>query len=192
MVSYHEAFITAFTLAIPAEMYDKSQIAILFLLTRFTPSQVFSGAVSGILLANIPVIILASLAGMTIETSYTAALCFAFFIIIGIYMLYSRPPGNVIRKDVHECKNPVFTCMLLCFFTEFGDKTQGVMASLALHYSTPAPIILGFAFAVILSTYVVVSFKDMVRVNIFQIYRLSGYIFIGFGIMMGLGLLAIL
>ncbi|ADU65937.1 TMEM165/GDT1 family protein [Desulfurispirillum indicum] len=191
MGSYHEAFIMAFTLAFPAEMYDKSQIMILFLLTIYAPPHVFAGAIIGVLLANVPVIILASYVGAPLSAIYTSGLCFVFFALLGLYMLYSRPPGNVIRKNVREFSNPVYTCALACFVTEFGDKTQGVMAGLALHYSTPVPLIMGFAFAAILSTYVVVTFKDMVTVNIFHLYRLSGYVFVGFGLMMGLGMLSL-
>lgn len=189
-IPYNEPFIMAFTLVFPAEMYDKSQIMILFLLTLYSASAVFSGATIGILLANVPMIVLAQFAGQMVPSVVATLFCFIVFCALGLMALNSRPPGNVISKKLrYEFSNPVYTCALACFLTEFGDKTQSVVASLALYYQQSLSVILGFTFAVIITNYILISFKDLVTMNIFALYRLSGYVFLGFGVLMGIGIL---
>lgn len=192
MLPFTEPFVTSFTLSFPAEIYDKSQLMILLLLQLYSPSAVFSGATAGILLANIPVIILADLLAGGVPLAGALGINLLILGWFGLQGVWGRPPGNAIQTRIREFPDPQLSCMLACFLTEFGDKTQLIVTGLALEYRQSAPIIMGLAFATILTNYVVVSFKDMVTMNIFHIYRLGGYVFLGFALLSLLKLMAYL
>lgn len=114
----------------------------------------------------------------------TAGLVAILFTVFGIHALRTKNEDSseeVVESSGHSIS---FTTLLLIFVAEFGDKTQISVAGLASSM-TPFPVWLGATIALVLVSVLGALFGRTVlqRYPLMWLHRLSGVIFISFGLL---------
>ncbi|MBF0141976.1 MAG: TMEM165/GDT1 family protein [Magnetococcales bacterium] len=146
------AILTAYFPVALAEMGDKSQLVCMTLASRYRPWPIFLGAGSAFILLNILAVLFgATVAAWVPERLLTigVALLFAGF---GLHTLFAAEPDAKEAAVEGPHHHGAITAFLMVFLSEFGDKTQIVVAGLAGTAASPAAIWLGATAALLTTT----------------------------------------
>ena len=182
-LSFPVALASSFSLIGLAEMGDKSQLVCIALAVRYRAIPVLMGAIAAFALLNLAAVLIgAAVANWLPEHIITIAVA-VLFLLFGIHAFSS---------DVEEKNDPIdkkaghsifLSTFLLITLAEFGDKTQIAVAGLA-STADIAAVWLGatLALAVTSGIGVLAGRTILQQVPITLLHRLSGSLFILFGI----------
>ena len=181
--SFPVALASSFSLIGLAEMGDKSQLVCIVLALRYRAMSVLMGAIAAFALLNLAAVLIgAAVANWLPEHVITIA--------VGIlFLLFGAHAFNSVveeESDVIDDKGGhsiFFSTFVLITLAEFGDKTQIAVAGLASTADIVA-VWLGatLALAVTSGIGVLAGRTILQRVPIILLHRLSGSLFILFGI----------
>ena len=181
--SFPVALASSFSLIGLAEMGDKSQLVCIVLALRYRAMPVLMGAIAAFALLNLAAVLIgAAVANWLPEHVITIA--------VGIlFLLFGAHAFNSVveeESDVIDDKGGhsiFFSTFVLITLAEFGDKTQIAVAGLASTADIVA-VWLGatLALAVTSGIGVLAGRTILQRVPIILLHRLSGSLFILFGI----------
>ncbi len=180
--SFPVALASSFSLIGLAEMGDKSQLVCIVLALRYRAMPVLMGAIAAFALLNLAAVLIgAAVANWLPEHVITIA--------VGIlFLLFGAHAFNSVveeESDVIDDKGGhsiFFSTFVLITLAEFGDKTQIAVAGLASTVDIVA-VWLGatLALAVTSGIGVLAGRTILQRVPIILLHRLSGSLFILFG-----------
>lgn len=181
-VAFFSALAAAFTAVFLAELGDKTQFITLTLGARFSPVQVFGGA----LLALSLITAMGAAAGLYVSEylppGALAGIGGVFFIFMGV-LTFFKDDGE---QDLKDSRGTAFwKAFSLVFVGELGDKTQLAVLTLSGVYREPLPIFLG-AMAAQAINHGLAAFlgnKFFSRVPPRALKYFSGTIFIIFGLL---------
>ena len=181
-----EPFVAAFTLALIAEIADKTQLVILGLAIKYkSPFRVFSGALLAHAVMDGIAIALGAFFGFSLSSGLIKNLVGILFILLGIwtFVKFYFKKAKKEGKEIFN-KTPLTTSFLTVLLSEFGDKTQIVSGLLAAKYLVPILIFIGFvsALAIAIGLNVFVGSKVAERIPRKIIKIITAILFMLFGI----------
>lgn len=167
-----------------AELGDKTMLATIFLSAQYRrPGVVLLAAIGALAAATVIAIIIGVLLAVTLPIDLILYISGVLFIIMGIYtMALSRT-----REGIDSVTATTFGGMFsIVFLAELGDKTQIAVLALAAQSETPIFVFIGaiFGFFLVNSLGTVAGDRISEYAPIIWIKRVSGLVFIGFGILM--------
>ena len=180
--SFPVALASSFSLIGLAEMGDKSQLVCIVLALRYRAMPVLMGAIAAFALLNLAAVLIgAAVANWLPEHVITIA--------VGIlFLLFGAHAFNSVVEDESDVIDDkgghsiFFSTFVLITLAEFGDKTQIAVAGLASTVDIVA-VWLGatLALAVTSGIGVLAGRTILQRVPVILLHRLSGSLFILFG-----------
>lgn len=178
-----ESFFYAITVVFLAELGDKTMLATIFLSAQYKrPGVVLLAAMGALTAATIIAVITGMIFAVTLPIDMILYFSGALFIIMGVYtMAISRK-----NEDVESVTPTTFGGMFsLVFLAELGDKTQIAVLALAAQSEAPIIIFLGaiLGFLLVNSLGAVAGDRIAEHAPIIWIKRVTGLVFIGFGIL---------
>ena len=169
----------AFFAVAVAEIGDKSQLVCMVLALRGSAWMVFLGAGSAFALLNLAAVWVGSEVADLVPEMLAAAMVSALFAWFGIKLLLETPSEETegLPKLDHGSVFRVSAVSILV--AEFGDKTQLVVAGLAVEHP-PLPVWTGATVALLMLTALAVTLgaKLLRRLSVVWIHRAGGVLFI--------------
>jgi len=164
-------------------MGDKSQLVCIALAVRYRAAPVLMGAIAAFALLNLAAVLVGAAVANWLPEQLITAIVGVLFLLFGAHA-FSRI--DEIESDVIEEKGShgiFISTFVLITLAEFGDKTQIAVAGLASTVDVTA-VWLGatLALAVTSGMGVLAGRTALRRVPIVLLHRLSGTLFILFGI----------
>ncbi len=164
-------------------MGDKSQLVCIALAVRYRAAPVLMGAIAAFALLNLAAVLIGAAVANWLPEQLITAIVGVLFLLFGAHA-FSRI--DEIESDVIEEKGShgiFISTFVLIVLAEFGDKTQIAVAGLASTVDVTA-VWLGatLALAVTSGMGVLAGRTALQRVPIALLHRLSGALFILFGI----------
>jgi len=185
-----EIFFYAVAVVFLAELGDKTMLATICLSAQYRrPSVVLLAAMLALATSTVIAVIIGVILASTLPLDLILYLAGALFLLMGGYTLAISH-----RTEAVDCANPTtFGGMFsLVFIAELGDKTQ--IAALALAAQSEAPL---FVFAGALLGFLLVNSLGVVagdmiaeRTPIVWIKRVTGLLFIVFGLLSLFGIIS--
>jgi putative Ca2+/H+ antiporter (TMEM165/GDT1 family) len=181
--SFPVALASIFTLIGLAEMGDKSQLVCIVLAVRYRATPVLMGAIAAFALLNLAAVVIGAAVANWLPEHVITVVVGVLFLLFGAHAF----SGNVGEEsDIIEDKGNhgiFFSTFVLIILAEFGDKTQIAVAGLASTVD-PTAVWLGatLALAVTSGIGVLAGRTALQHVPIVLLHRLSGSLFILFGI----------
>jgi len=181
--SFPVALASSFSLIALAEIGDKSQLVCIALAVRYRATPVLMAAIAAFALLNLVAVLIGAAVANWLPEHVVAAVVGVLFLLFGIHAFSSNveEESDVINnKGGHSI---FFSTFLLIILAEFGDKTQIAVAGLA-STADIAAVWLGatLALAVTSGVGVLAGRTILQHVPIILLHRLSGSLFILFGI----------
>lgn len=177
------AFLSTSALISLAEFGDKSQLVCMTLAARHRHWPVLLGAAAAFAILNILAVLFGASVAAWIPERVTAGVVVVLFCGFGIHALVSADSEEAAEVREKASRGIFFTTFLLIFVAEFGDKTQIAVAALAGSLA-PFPVWIGATVALVLVSALGVWAGRTVlqRLPIQWVHRISGIMFIGFGL----------
>jgi len=174
--------VASIVLVAVAELFDKTQIAVITLASRFKALSVFSGAMLAFSMTTGIAVAIGDALTVVLPTFWVRIMAAAIFVIFGFYTIITRK-GEAQVKTKKESRNAVFSSLSLIILMELGDKTQFAVIALSAEYRFPLLVYLGvmIAFALITGLGVTVGAALTRFVPLKHIQLASGIIFILLG-----------
>jgi Ca2+/H+ antiporter, TMEM165/GDT1 family len=190
------ALLASFGLTFVAELGDKTQLVILTLSAKYGFRQVFLGAAAAFTLLNLLAVSVGLVLYEFVPESVIKYTVSAVFIVFGIFMLLPQrdkeeeaeengPGGEPSEAEPRKKqRGPLLSSFLLICLMELGDKTQLSLLALTAKYSQPVFVFIGGTLALWATSLIGALVGTGVGRFIPQVWmrRISGVIFIGFGI----------
>lgn len=182
--SFPVALASSFSLIGLAEIGDKSQLVCIALAVRYRAMPVLMGAIAAFALLNLAAVLVGAAVANWLPEQVVTAVVGVLFLLFGAHAFCSsdteEESGVINNKGNHGI---FFSTVLLITLAEFGDKTQIAVAGLA-STADIAAVWLGstLALAVTSGIGVLAGRTVLQRVSIILLHRLSGSLFILFGI----------
>ena len=182
LASFPSALFSSFSLIGLAEIGDKSQLVCMVLAVRYRAWPVLSGAIAAFMILNLAAVIFGAMVAHWLPEQWVTALVGVLFLLFGIHAWRSQGEDEdaVEEKPGHGI---FISTLLLITVAEFGDKTQIAVAGLASTADVTA-VWLGatLALAVTSALGVWAGRTLLQRISITLLHRLSGGLFILFGL----------
>ena len=181
--SFPAAMWSAFSLIGLAELGDKSQLVCMALAVRYRAWPVLFGAVSAFAILNLAAVIFGAAIAHWLPERVIATIVGILFLLFGFHALKHIPEESaeeVVEKTSHGI---LLSTFLLIFVAELGDKTQIAVAALS-SVLDPFAVWVGATLALLISSGLAiwVGRKLMQYFSLNLIHKISGSLFIGFGI----------
>jgi len=178
-----ESFFYAVTVVFLAELGDKTMLATIFLSAQYKrPGVVLLAAMGALTAATVIAVITGMIFAVTLPIDLILYFSGALFIIMGVYtMAISRK-----NESADSVTPTTFGGMFsLVFLAELGDKTQITVLALAAQSEAPIFIFIGaiLGFLFVNSLGAVAGDRISEHAPIIWIKRVTGLVFIGFGIL---------
>jgi putative Ca2+/H+ antiporter (TMEM165/GDT1 family) len=177
------AFLSTSALISLAELGDKSQLVCMTLAARHRHWPVLLGAVTAFTLLNILAVLFGASVAAWVPERVMAGVVAVLFCGFGVHALYSANAEEATDVKEKASRGIFFTTFLLIFVAEFGDKTQIAVAALAGSLA-PLPVWAGATVALAFTSALGVwaGRTLLQRLPIHWLHRISGVMFIGFGL----------
>jgi len=183
------AFITAFVLVTVAEMADKTQLLTLSLACRYPARKVLIGVALAIAVLNLIAVVIGAVAGRFIPVTAVKIGAGSLFLGFGLWNLLSREkPQEAEECEVKSDKYVILAVTGAFLIAEMGDKTQLAALSLGARFEgsilSSVGVWLGATLGMVLANAlaVIIGHTAGRRVPEKLMKRVSGLLFIGFGI----------
>ena len=186
-MTFLEVLITSSTLILLTEIGDKTMITTMCLSAQHRrPAIVLLVTMLALASSTLIAIAIGFILSSALPLEFILYLSAAIFICLGIHTLVR---GNPEQAD--SCDNPqTFLSMLsLVFFSELGDKSQIAVLGLAAQFQFPLMVLVGvlIGFLVVNSIGAFAGDRLANVISMSTIRKVSGFIFILFGVLMLLG-----
>jgi len=183
-------FITSFILVTIAEMADKTQLLTLSLSCRYPARKVLIGVAIAIAVLNLVAVVVGAVAGRFIPLTAVRIGAGVLFIGFGLWNLLAKekPAEEGGECEVKSQRHVVLAVAGAFFIAEIGDKTQLAVLSLGARFEgslfDSVGVWLGATIGMILANALAVLIGHTAgrRVPEKLMKRISGALFIGFGI----------
>ena len=166
-----------------AEFGDKSQLVCMALAARYRGWPVLLGAIAAFMLLNLIAVLFGAALAQWLPELLLTLLVGGLFVGFGAHALYSASddPGEVIEERGGH--GIFFSTFLLIMLAELGDKTKIAVAGLASTASAQA-VSIGATLALLITSGLGVwaGRTLMQRMSLGLVHRLSGGLFILFGL----------
>jgi len=181
--SFPVALVSVFSLIGLAEIGDKSQLVCIALAVRYRAAPVFMGAVAAFSLLNLAAVLIGAAVANWLPEDIVTVTVGILFLLFGVHAFINaaKKDDDVINdKGGH---NVFFSTFFLITLAEFGDKTQIAVAGLASTVDAVA-VWLGATLALTITSGIgVLAGRTILQhVPITLLHRLSGFLFILFGV----------
>lgn len=181
--SFPVALVSIFSLIGLAEMGDKSQLVCIALAVRYRAAPVLMGAIAAFALLNLAAVLIGAAVASWLPEDVITVVVGVLFLLFGAHAFRSNVEED---SDVIEDKGNhgiFFSTLALIVLAEFGDKTQIAVAGLASTFDVFA-VWLGATLALAVTSGIGVwaGRTALQRVPIVILHRLSGSLFILFGL----------
>ena len=178
-----EAFIIPFVTILFAELFDKSQLAILLLATKTKKYvQLLIGVMTAFFIVDGAAILFGSILTSLITQLWLKIISGILFLFFGILSLKNSEEEETITTK--KMANPLITGFLFVFFSEWGDKTQLASAVFATTYH-PFFVFLGVCTALLFLSVMAIFLGGKITNHIrpILIHRIAGILFLLLGIL---------
>jgi len=164
-------------------MGDKSQLVCIALAVRYRATPVLLGAIAAFSLLNLGAVLVGAAVANWLPEHIIKAVVGVLFLLFGAHALCGSIEEENNTVDDKTGHSIFFSTLLLIILAEFGDKTQIAVAGLASTADITA-VWLGatLALAVTSGLGVLAGRTILQRISITLLHRLSGSLFILFGI----------
>ena len=133
-------FVTAFLATFIAEIGDKTQLVTLTMSSRYSPRQVFLGAMLALALVTGLGVAVGELVAGLFPGHLVALVSGLFFLFMGIYTYFKKDATENINS---KGNSPFGQTFGLVFLAEMGDKTQLTAMALTATFGTPLLVFSG-------------------------------------------------
>lgn len=171
----------AFLLVFVAEFGDKSQLVCMTLSARYRPMPVILGAVVAFSFLNLLAVTVGVALANWLPGWVVLCVVALLFSVFGVQAL--RQGSDDEEEATKVGKHLLISVFILIFFAELGDKTQLAVAGMA-GIEWPVGVWLGGTLALVLTTVIgVVAGRTLFRrLPLFWIHKVSGSLFLIFGL----------
>lgn len=179
-----ESFFYAVTVVFLAELGDKTMLATIFLSAQYRrPGMVLLAAMGALTAATVIAVIIGVILAVTLPIDLILDFSGALFIIMGVYTMAITRKNEGVDSVNLQTFGGMFS---LVFLAELGDKTQIAVLALAAQSEVPIFVFIGafFGFLFVNSLGAVAGDRISEYAPIIWIKRVTGLVFIGFGILM--------
>lgn len=183
LTSFPVALASSFSLIGLAEIGDKSQLVCMALAIRYRAWPVLLGAVVAFALLNLAAVLFGAAVAHWLPENIVTVVVGLLFLLFGIHALRSHGEDEDEAIEEKGSHGIFFNTFLLIILAEFGDKTQIAVAGLASTAGIVA-VWLGatLALAVTSGLGILAGRTILQRVSVNLLHRLSGSLFIMFGL----------
>lgn len=183
----------SFILVFIAEFGDKSQLVCMTLAARYRPWPVLLGAIVAFSLLNLLGVTVGAVAARWLPDWLVLAAVCLLFLLFGIQSLRENGEDDAEENDNKVGRHLLFSVVLLIFLAELGDKTQIAVAGLA-GVESALGVWLGSTLALSATTLmgVLVGRTLLQRLPIHWVHRVSGVLFLLFGLWAAVELLNVM
>ncbi len=183
------AFVTAFVLVTIAEMADKTQLLTLSLACRYPARKVLIGVAIAIAILNLVAVVIGAVAGRFIPVTAVKIGAGVIFLAFGAWSLLAKERTEEAEEcEVRSNRYVILGVIGAFLLAEMGDKTQLATLSLGARFDgsilSSVGVWLGATAGMVVanSLAVIVGHTAGRRVPGKLMKRISGILFIGFGI----------
>jgi putative Ca2+/H+ antiporter (TMEM165/GDT1 family) len=183
------AFLTAFVLVTIAEMADKTQLLTLSLACRYPARRVLVGVGLAIAGLNLLAVVIGAIAGRFIPVTTVKIGAGVLFLGFGLWSLLAKEkPQPEEECEVKSGRYVVLAVTGAFLLAEIGDKTQLATLSLGARFDRSiwesVGVWLGATIGMVLANVLAVVIGNLAgrRIPAKLMKRISGVLFIGFGI----------
>ena len=182
--SFPVALASSFSLIGLAEIGDKSQLVCIALAVRYRAMPVLIGAIAAFALLNLAAVLVGAAVANWLPEHIITAVVGVLFLLFGLHAFISSDIEE--ENDIADDKDNhsiFFSTFLLITLAEFGDKTQIAVAGLA-STADIAAVWLGSTLALTVTSGIgILAGRTILqRVPIIILHRMSGALFILFGV----------
>ena len=182
--SFPVALASSFSLIGLAEIGDKSQLVCIALAVRYRAMPVLMGAIAAFALLNLAAVLVGAAVANWLPEHIITAVVGVLFLLFGLHAFISSDIEE--ENDIADDKDNhsiFFSTFLLITLAEFGDKTQIAVAGLA-STADIAAVWLGSTLALTVTSGIgILAGRTILqRVPIILLHRMSGALFILFGV----------
>lgn len=183
LTSFPVALASSFSLIGLAEIGDKSQLVCMALAIRYRAWPVLLGAVIAFALLNLAAVLFGAAVAHWLPENIVTIVVGLLFLLFGFHALRSHGEDEDEVVEEKGSHGIFFSTFLLIILAEFGDKTQIAVAGLASTADIVA-VWLGatLALAVTSGLGILAGRTILQRVSVNLLHRLSGSLFILFGL----------
>jgi len=174
-------FISAFAVFI-AEMGDKTQFGVFSLALKYDKYRVLLGAITAFALMSFLAVFLGEVLVKLIPQNTIALLAAVLFIALGLFFIFSKKDS--VEEDKARKGSPFFVSLLLVSSAEIGDKTQLLIAALAIRYASPIPVFLGALVGLASASILGIFIAPLVKDRLAWIEKAAGLIMVVIGAFM--------
>jgi len=182
--SFPVALLSVFSLIGLAEIGDKSQLVCIALAVRYRAMPVLMGAIAAFALLNLAAVLVGAAVANWLPEQVITLVVGVLFLLFGAHA-FSRNDTEEENDVITDKANHgiFFSTFLLITLAEFGDKTQIAVAGLASTVDITA-VWLGATLALALTSGIgVLAGRTILqRVPVILLHRMSGALFILFGV----------
>jgi putative Ca2+/H+ antiporter (TMEM165/GDT1 family) len=188
--SFGPTMLSAFTLISVAEIGDKSQLVCLALAMRYRLQPVILGVVFAFAVLNVLAVTVGATLALWLPESIIAVVVAAMFLLFGVQALRAQHEEDDVDLPEKPGHSIFINAFLLITLAELGDKTQLSVAAMS-SVMDPFPIWLGATLALTFTSVLAALAGRMMfkRFPLALIHRISGFLFILFGLLTLAGLL---
>ena len=177
-----EAFLASAAVVILAELGDKTQLLAIAFAAKFSWKTVMAGVFVSTVLNHFLAVVLGVCLGSFVDTHTMQILAALAFIIFGFWTIRG---DKLDGEDENARFGPFGTVAVAFFLAEMGDKTQFATITLAAHYQTVVPVLLGTTTGMMLADgFGILVGKALYKViPEYMLKWLAAIIFIGCGVL---------
>lgn len=164
-----------------AEMGDKTQIGLFSLALKYKMSRVLLGAVLAFALMTLLAVALGSFLFNIIPQEIMRILAALLFIILGLFYLFS---GSKAEKQNIKEGNSLLMSFFLVSTAELGDKTQLLIASLAIKYGSPILVFTASVTGLFLASLIGLAIVPFIKDKFSWLEKAAGLVLVIVGLFM--------
>jgi putative Ca2+/H+ antiporter (TMEM165/GDT1 family) len=183
-----QTLLSAFALVLITEIGDKTMLTTMCLSAQYrSPAVVLIATMSALSIASAVAVVAGVVLSVAIPIEFILYVSGTLFIIMGIHTLVKNNP------EPEDCKQPtnLVSMISLVLFSELGDKSQIAILALAVESTFPLLVFIGAMAGFLIVNFIGAYAGDRVaeKVPLSTIRKVTGLIFIAFGILVLTGII---
>lgn len=135
-----EAFLTAATVVVLAELGDKTQLLAMAFAAKYSWQKVMAGVFAATVANHLFAVLAGVYLGQHIDQRTMGLVAAAAFIVFGLWTIRGDELGDEAEGTKYS---PFWTVAIAFFLAEMGDKTQFATITIAAKYQQIVPVLMG-------------------------------------------------